>query len=112
MDSEGRVEVTRNGTWGTVCDDSWNINDANVVCRQLGYDHATEAISNALFGAGSSTMPIYLDDVGCFGNEAALNQCPASPWGQHNCQHSEDAGVRCYSECYKYSTVSNINSTA
>ena len=94
--SEGRVEITRNGTWGTVCDDSWDINDANVVCRQLGYSRAYQALSNAYFGAGSSGMPIYLDDLGCFGNEASLDQCLSSGWGIHNCRHYEDAGVRCY----------------
>lgn len=91
--TEGRVELFFAGQWGTVCDDLWDINDATVACRQLGFSGATEALLRAVFGQG--TGPILLDNVLCTGTESRLIDCPAQPIGLHNCAHIEDAGVRC-----------------
>ena len=92
---EGRVEVYHSGQWGTVCDDFWEATDATVACRQLGY-HSGTALEEAHFGRGSG--PIWLDDVGCTGSESRLIDCPRPSHrgvGRHNCNHGEDAGVRC-----------------
>ncbi|XP_030855777.1 deleted in malignant brain tumors 1 protein-like [Strongylocentrotus purpuratus] len=111
---EGRVEVFYNGSWGTVCDDSWSIYDARVVCRSLGYQDSLSAPHSARFGQGSG--PIWMDDVDCRGNETHIFDCPHNGFESHNCYHEEDASVVCLHDrntsCSRnyYDSTGNITS--
>ena len=88
------MEVNYNGEWGTVCDDGWDVTDAGVVCRQLGFGSSGTAIGSAGFGQGSGS--IWLDSVTCTGSESTLASCGhLGVRVIRSCHHSEDAGVRC-----------------
>ncbi|KAM9838256.1 uncharacterized protein ACBR49_016986 isoform 2-T2 [Aulostomus maculatus] len=89
----GRVEVWRQGRWGTVCDDQWDLRDGNVVCSQLGCGYAL-----SVTGQGDSFPPgrgdVYLDELNCTGTEGNLWACPSAQ-DDNDCGHKEDAGVVC-----------------
>ncbi|KAM4543007.1 lysyl oxidase homolog 3B isoform 3-T3 [Odontesthes bonariensis] len=90
---EGRVEVLKDTEWGTVCDDRWNLQSASVVCRELGFGSAKEALTGARMGQGMG--PIYMNEVKCLGHEKSIWNCPFKNTTSENCQHMEDAAVRC-----------------
>ena len=58
------------------------------------------AFHGAYYGSGSENQSIFLDNVICQGIESSLLDCATNPIGEHNCDHSEDAGVRCEGEYY------------
>jgi hypothetical protein len=93
--SEGRVEIYYSGEWGTVCHNLWSFNDAQVVCRQLGYSGTIRSRTAAYYGQGSGK--IWMDRVTCSGSESRLSSCSFSGWGVYSstCDHGDDAGVAC-----------------
>ena len=87
------MEIFSENEWGTVCDDAWDLPDAQVVCRKVGCGEATRAWKEAEFGPGTGT--ILMDNLKCNGDEASLKECSHISRDVHNCDHSEDAGVTC-----------------
>ena len=77
-----------------MCSDSWDLNDANVVCKQLGYSHARRAATGSYCGQGCGR--IWISNINChFGLHSRLDDCPFSGWGVRSCNHSGYAGVIC-----------------
>ncbi|XP_029549483.1 lysyl oxidase homolog 2A-like isoform X1 [Salmo trutta] len=89
---DGRVEVLKNGEWGTVCDDNWNLKAASVVCRELGFGSAKEALAGGRLGQGMG--PVHMNEVECSGFEKSLTECYFNR-DALGCSHEEDAAVRC-----------------
>ncbi|EDV19932.1 uncharacterized protein TRIADDRAFT_32687, partial [Trichoplax adhaerens] len=92
---EGRIEIYYKGTWGTICGKGFGQNEADVVCRQLGYEKADFCCSDYSIGQGI----IWLYWIACpTGRESHILECNHSNWG-HNfyctCPHTEDIGVTC-----------------
>lgn len=95
--NEGRVVVTALGKTGFVCDDNFGMRDAEVVCRELGFElGALEVKGNSYYAKEMGNNTFYLmDDVGCLGNESSLRDCDFNGWGVHNCMGQEVVGVVC-----------------
>ena len=94
----GVVQVCMNNAWGSVCRNGFGFNDATVVCRQLGFPTtgALALIDTSMFG--STTGPVFLDQVACAEEDNVLAQCPISGirvFGQTECDLTELAGVQC-----------------
>ena len=95
---KGRVEVRLpgSGEWGTICNDHFDLRDANVVCRMLNHTAADRIFSPALqYGVVRDNVSIWLDNLKCRGDEQALMECKHRGWGLSNCGHFEDVGVAC-----------------
>ncbi len=93
--SRGRVEIYHpSHGWGTLCDDTFDIADGNVICRQLGYSAASAVYQAAHYGRGTGL--ILLDDTNCTGSESYIWDCKHDGWLKHNCVHHEDSSVDCY----------------
>ncbi|XP_030203709.1 T-cell differentiation antigen CD6 isoform X2 [Gadus morhua] len=92
----GRVELWSDGGWGTVCDDRWDLADADVVCRQRGCGYAVNVSGQGGAFPPATAGPVHLDELMCTGAESSLWACPVAPDGvHHDCGHKEDAGVVC-----------------
>ncbi|KAK3544564.1 hypothetical protein QTP86_016980 [Hemibagrus guttatus] len=101
----GRLEVYHNSMWGSVCDDQWNIRNAQVVCRQLGCGSPLSADRNVSSGSGEGTL--WLNRVKCRGDEIHLWDCHHSLKKHTDCSH---AGVTC-ADISTVSTATPITTT-
>lgn len=88
--SEGTVLVFHDNKWGSICDHNWDIRDAHVVCRQLGYPRALQYVHGSRFGRGRRR--VWLTDVYCRGSEPNISACWNPGWGTFYRRHRNSCG--------------------
>ena len=90
------MEALYAGIWGAISETNWDINDATVVCRQLGYHAGAEvALANGVYGPVSG--PVWITNLQCSGSEANIMSCSHDGIGNKSeSQHPQKvAGVIC-----------------
>ena len=65
----------------------------SILHRQLGFTDGLPKL-RGFYGPGEGN--IWLDEVVCEGSEASLGECQSNGWAVHNCEHNEDAGIKCW----------------
>ena len=69
----GRVEVFYQRRWGKICGNEWDIDDAKVVCRQLGFQTALAEFLG--MDTKAENIPFAMSNVACTGQEPVLASC-------------------------------------
>ena len=111
ISTNGYVKAFYNGQWGYICTrgsystSGWGMDEANVVCRQLGYDEAVRSAARHVYIPDPNYV---ISEVVCRGDEENLQECwvdanfettayTPNPWGYENnrCPYGSEAGVTC-----------------
>jgi len=108
---QGNVYVydPNTGRWGAVCDTAWTRKNADVICRQMGFNDAARhfgqppylSVDNvpaverpgSRFGKVPSPFQFLFNDAVCFGDEIDFRKCPGIT--DNGCQSGDVAGVEC-----------------
>ncbi|KAH3847161.1 hypothetical protein DPMN_089478 [Dreissena polymorpha] len=90
---DGRVEIKVFNTWGTICHDHFEMEDANVICKMIGFNPAKGFRTSSIEGTG----PVYVDNMACDANSSHINDCRYVTYD--DCSHREDVAVTCTAKC-------------
>ena len=95
MKSEGRLEMFYENVWKTICYNGFDIRNAHVACRQLGYKEVLSLCRAATMMNGQGTGPIQTETWNCTGNENNLQDCKNNKEKSHNCFRYQNVGITC-----------------
>lgn len=95
----GLVQVKAYDQWGYVCENSFDMAAASVLCRELGFGLGAAEIRTSTMSLADANVSLHnaymMDGLKCNGTEKALKDCEFMGWGIHNCSDRHIAGVVC-----------------
>ena len=99
-----------NNTWGTACPAGWDIIDAHVICKMIGYLYAVESQSLDFYGfyGISSSKVRWLNNVQCNGQETNITECLHDGWFEHSCQYNQDIVVKCFGKRLSIQVIMHV----
>ena len=96
---EGRIGFQHKNQWGVICEDTWDLRDADVICRQLGFEKGASNLAAGLEVVdrdGRRQPTVIMTDIECSGNELTIDECKFNLVKPGKCLHSAvNAGVFC-----------------
>ena len=92
LNYSGRVEVFYRGRWGKICSNKFDIEDAQVICRQLGFKDAIAEFTGS--AVEDKKLPFLMSEVSCTGQESELASCVRTD-GEIDCQGDIGAQALC-----------------
>ena len=98
---EGYVEAfdVSNSVWSSVCDTSFDILDAHVICKMMGFNTSIIALTNSaaheIYGTSPSGSNFVLDNLDCSGKENSVFECQLTGELSDECEATQIAGVKC-----------------
>ena len=98
--NEGRVEIFSHGSWGTICVDTFDMIDADVICKELGYAKAsTKKVK--INKTADPSMKIHINYLDCHPGDYFWH-CSHYNFNQKLCDHTRDISVSCISGTHYY----------
>uniref|UniRef100_A0AAZ1X0T2 SRCR domain-containing protein n=1 Tax=Oreochromis aureus TaxID=47969 RepID=A0AAZ1X0T2_OREAU len=88
----GRLQVKSNQKWSSVCEADFDLQDAEVVCRELACGPPL-VLQGGLYGEVEA--PVWSKEFQCGGHESALLDCRSSGSARSSCSPGKAVGLTC-----------------
>ena len=103
IDYGGRVEVFYRGRWGKICPNEWDLNDAKVICKQLGFKVALAEFVGS--DVKDEEIPFMMSKVSCTGDESDLASCKRADGEYDECIDYKGAQAMCEPSKFGWSSI-------